>query len=77
MATNIPPHNLKEIIEGCLALIENSEIEIDELMQIIPGPDFPTGGLIIGKDFIKQGYNKGRGSFKIRGEIEFVKSILN
>ena len=69
MATSIPPHNLGEIIDGTLALIENKEIKVKELMKHIPGPDFPTGGLIIGKDIIKQGYNKGRGSFKIRGEI--------
>ena len=69
MATSIPPHNLGEIIDGTLALIENKDIKIKELMKHIPGPDFPTGGVIIGKDIIKQGYNKGRGSFKIRGEI--------
>jgi len=69
MATSIPPHNLGEVIEGTLALIENKDIKIKELMKYIPGPDFPTGGVIIGKDIIKQGYNKGRGSFKIRGEI--------
>ncbi len=70
MATSIPPHNLKEIINGTIAYINNKEITIGQLMKHIPGPDFPTGGLIIGKDIIKQGYNKGRGSFKIRGVIE-------
>ncbi len=70
MATSIPPHNLGEIINGTLALIENKDIKIKELMKHIPGPDFPTGGVIIGKDIIKQGYNSGRGSFKIRGEIK-------
>ena len=69
MATSIPPHNLGEIIDGTLALIENKEIKIKELMKLIPGPDFPTGGVIIGKAIIKDGYNTGRGSFKIRGEI--------
>jgi DNA gyrase subunit A len=69
MATSIPPHNLGEIIDGTLALIDNKEIKIKELMKHIPGPDFPTGGVIIGKDIIKQGYNNGRGSFKIRGEV--------
>ncbi len=69
MATSIPPHNLGEIIDGTLALIDNKDIKIKDLMKHIPGPDFPTGGVIIGKDIIKQGYNKGRGSFKIRGEI--------
>ena len=69
MATSIPPHNLGEIINGTLALIDNKDVKIKDLMKHIPGPDFPTGGIIIGKDIIKQGYNKGRGSFKIRGEI--------
>ena len=76
MATSIPPHNLGEIINGTLALIENKDIKIKELMKHIPGPDFPTGGLIIGKEFIKQGYNTGRGSFKIRGEIN-IESLKN
>ncbi len=71
MATSIPPHNLGEIINATIALINNKEITISQLMKHVPGPDFPTGGVIIGKDIIKQGYNKGRGSFKIRGEIEF------
>jgi len=70
MATSIPPHNLGEIIDATTAYIENKDITISQLMKHIPGPDFPTGGLIIGKDIIKQGYNKGRGSFKIRGEID-------
>jgi len=76
MATSIPPHNLGEIINGTLALIENKDIKIKELMKHIPGPDFPTGGVIIGKDIIKQGYNTGRGSFKIRGEIS-TESLKN
>ncbi len=71
MATSIPPHNLGEIIDATIAYINNKEITISQLMKHVPGPDFPTGGIIIGKDIIKQGYNKGRGSFKIRGEIEF------
>ena len=71
MATSIPPHNLGEIINATIAFINNKEITISQLMKHVPGPDFPTGGVIIGKDIIKQGYNKGRGSFKIRGEIEF------
>jgi DNA gyrase subunit A len=70
MATSIPPHNLGEIINATSAYIQNKDITIGQLMKFVPGPDFPTGGLIIGKDIIKQGYNKGRGSFKIRGEIE-------
>ncbi len=76
MATSIPPHNLGEVINGTLALIENKDIKIKDLMKHIPGPDFPTGGVIIGKDIIKQGYNKGRGSFKIRGEIS-IESLKN
>ncbi len=71
MATSIPPHNLGEVINATIAFINNKEITIAQLMKYLPGPDFPTGGVIIGKDIIKQGYNKGRGSFKIRGEIEF------
>ncbi len=69
MATSIPPHNLGEIINGTLALIENKDIKLNELMKHIPGPDFPTGGTIIGKNIIKEGYKVGRGSFKIRGNI--------
>ena len=76
MATSIPPHNLGEIVDGTLALIENKDIKIKELMKHIPGPDFPTGGVIIGKDIIKQGYNNGRGSFKIRGAIS-AESLKN
>mgnify|MGYP001335658110 CR=1 FL=1 len=70
MATSIPPHNLGEVIDGTINYIKNKDITISQLMKYIPGPDFPTGGVIIGKDIIKQGYNKGRGSFKIRGEID-------
>ncbi len=69
MATSIPPHNLSEVINATLALINNKDIKINELMKHIPGPDFPTGGTIIGKDIIKTGYKTGRGSFKIRGDI--------
>ena len=76
MATSIPPHNLGEVIDGTLALITNRDIKLKDLMKHIPGPDFPTGGVIIGKDIIKQGYNKGRGSFKIRGEIS-IESLKN
>ena len=76
MATSIPPHNLGEIINGTLALIENKDIKINQLMKHIPGPDFPTGGIIIGKNIIKEGYKNGRGSFKIRGEIK-VENLKN
>jgi len=70
MATSIPPHNLGEIIDATIAFINNKEITISQLMKKVPGPDFPTGGIIIGRENLKQGYNKGRGSIKIRGEIE-------
>ena len=70
MATNIPPHNLGEVIDGTLKYIDNNDITIKELMKSIPGPDFPTGGIIIGKQDIVPGYEKGRGSIKIRGEVE-------
>ena len=77
MATSIPPHNLGEIINGTLALINNKEIKVSELMKHIPGPDFPTGGIIIGKSIIKEGYKTGRGSFKIRGEIKIEQTKNN
>jgi DNA gyrase subunit A len=70
MATNIPPHNLGEVIDGTLQYIDNNEISIKELMKFIPGPDFPTGGIIIGQNDIIPGYEKGRGSIKIRGGVE-------
>ena len=76
MATSIPPHNLGEIINGTLALIQNKDIKINELMKHIPGPDFPTGGIIIGKDIIKLGYKSGRGSFKIRGDVK-IENLKN
>ncbi len=76
MATSIPPHNLGEVVNASLALIKNKDIKINELMKHIPGPDFPTGGVIIGKDIIKQGYKTGRGSFKIRGDIS-VENLKN
>jgi DNA gyrase subunit A len=67
MATNIPPHNLSEVIDGCVALMDNPAIELPELMQIIPGPDFPTGAMILGRSGIKQAYETGRGSVIMRG----------
>lgn len=66
MATNIPPHNLGEVIDGCLALIDNPEVSIDELMQHIPGPDFPTAGLINGRQGIIEAYRTGRGRIYMR-----------
>ncbi|MCZ8179686.1 MAG: DNA gyrase subunit A [Rhizobium sp.] len=67
MATNIPPHNLVEVLDGCTALIDNPAIELPELMQIIPGPDFPTGAMILGRSGIKSAYETGRGSVVMRG----------
>ena len=66
MATNIPPHNLGEIIDGCVAYIDNPDIDVIELMQYIKGPDFPTGGIILGNSGIKKAYETGRGSITIR-----------
>lgn len=68
MATNIPPHNLSEVIDGCVAYIDNPEIDILGLMQHIKGPDFPTGGIILGNKGIKQAYETGRGSITIRSK---------
>ncbi|WP_017939349.1 DNA gyrase subunit A [Zestomonas thermotolerans] len=70
MATNIPPHNLGEVIDGCLALIENPELSVDELMQYIPGPDFPTAGIINGRAGIVEAYRTGRGRIYIRARAE-------
>jgi DNA gyrase subunit A len=70
MATNIPPHNLTEVVKGCLALIENSDITIDELMEYIPGPDFPTGAIINGKAGIIQAYRTGRGRIYQRAKAD-------
>jgi len=71
MATNIPPHNLGEVIDACLAYIDNPEIELDELIQHMPGPDFPTGGLILGRGGIREAYRTGRGSLAIRARVKF------
>lgn len=71
MATNIPPHNLREVIDGCLALIANPEMPVDELMQFIPGPDFPTHGIINGRAGIVEAYRTGRGRVHIRARAEF------
>ncbi|MEZ4310407.1 MAG: DNA gyrase subunit A [Polyangiaceae bacterium] len=74
MATNIPPHNLGEIIDATVALIKNPEMPIEELMLHVPGPDFPTGGLIYGKSGIDQAYRTGRGSIVMRGKAEIEKT---
>ena len=70
MATNIPPHNLKEVINGVQALIDNPDIDIDELIKIIPAPDYPTGGIIMGRTAIKHAYKTGRGGILVRGRAE-------
>ena len=70
MATNIPPHNLSEVIDGCVAYIDNPEIDTDGLMQYIKGPDFPTGGIILGNSGIKKAYETGRGTITIRSKAE-------
>jgi len=69
MATNIPPHNLGEVIDACIALMENPSLSIDELINIIPGPDFPTGGIILGRQGIRAAYHLGRGSIVMRGKV--------
>jgi DNA gyrase subunit A len=69
MATNIPPHNLGEVIDGCVALIDNPALELEEVMEIIPGPDFPTGGIILGRAGINSAYSTGRGSVIMRGRV--------
>ena len=70
MATNIPPHNLAEVIDGTIAMIDNPEITVDELMEYIPAPDFPTGGLIMGRSGIKKAYQTGQGKIVIRSKCE-------
>lgn len=70
MATNIPPHHLGETIDGVLALAENPAVTTEELMEIIPGPDFPTGGIILGRSGIRRAYETGRGSLLVRGKVE-------
>ena len=67
MATNIPPHNLNEVVDGLIALIDNSELPDEKLLKLIPGPDFPTGGVIMGTDGIREAYLTGRGSIIVRG----------
>jgi DNA gyrase subunit A len=71
MATNIPTHNLGEVIAACCAYIDNPNISIDELMALVPGPDFPTGGVILGRAGIREGYHTGRGSILLRGRVHF------
>lgn len=72
MATNIPPHNLGEVIDACVAYIDNPDIDVNGLMQYIKGPDFPTGGIILGNSGIKKAYETGKGSITIRSRAEIV-----
>lgn len=76
MATNIPPHNLGEVIDGCVALIDNPAITLDEMIKIIPGPDFPTGGIILGRSGIRSAYETGRGSLIMRAKVD-IEDIRN
>ncbi|NWG24763.1 MAG: DNA gyrase subunit A, partial [Pseudorhodoplanes sp.] len=71
MATNIPPHNLGEVIDACMALIDDPALTVDDLIAIVPGPDFPTGGIILGRAGIRSAYESGRGSIVMRGKVEF------
>jgi DNA gyrase subunit A len=71
MATNIPPHNLGEIVDACIALMNDPALGIDDLMNIVPGPDFPTGGIILGRQGIRAAYHLGRGSIIMRGKVGF------
>lgn len=72
MATNIPPHNLGEVIDGCIAYIDNPDVTVSQLMEFIKGPDFPTYGVILGNSGIKKAYETGRGTITIRGRVEIV-----
>src|SRR5260370_38086782 len=71
MATNIPPHNLGELIDACVALIDDPALSIEDLIKIVPGPDFPTGATILGRQGIRAAYHLGRGSLGIRGKAAF------
>lgn len=76
MATNIPPHQLGEVIDGVIKIIENPDVEIEELIEIIKGPDFPTGGLILGREGIRKAYQTGKGSITIRAKA-FIEEMNN
>ena len=71
MATNIPPHNLTEVVDGCLALLQNPQMDVEQLIEIIPAPDFPTAGFIYGTAGVKEGYRTGRGRVVMRGRTHF------
>ena len=77
MATNIPPHNLGEVIDGCIHMIDNPDCTLDDLMEFIKGPDFPTGGLILGRSGIRSAYHTGRGRVVMRAKTEIEEMTLN
>lgn len=74
MATNIPPHNLKEVIKGCIDVIDNPDITLDDLMKDVKGPDFPTGAIILGNSGIRKAYETGKGTITIRSKVEIVEN---
>ncbi|EJF77614.1 DNA gyrase subunit A [Bartonella birtlesii] len=76
MATNIPPHNLGEVVDGCIALIDDPNITLDKIVEIIPGPDFPTGGIILGHSGVRSAYETGRGSIILRAKVD-IEEIRN
>ncbi len=76
MATNIPPHNLAECLNACIAMLDNPEIEVEDIMQYIPAPDYPTGGVLMGGSGIKQAYKTGKGGFVLRAKTE-IEELLN
>ena len=76
MATNIPPHNLAECLNACIAMLENPEIEVEDIMQYIPAPDYPTGGVLMGGSGIKQAYKTGKGGFVLRAKTE-IEELAN
>ena len=71
MATSIPPHNLTEVCQAAMVLIDNPQAGVDELMEVLPGPDFPTGGIICGRGGIRQGYHTGRATLRLRARTHF------
>ena len=77
MATNIPPHNPGEVVRACKALIDNPELSLEELMEIIPGPDFPTAALIMGRSGIREAFKSGRGSIIMRSRAEIIQTGKN
>ena len=72
MATNIPPHNLREVIGALNLLMDNPDVTTNELMEVLPGPDFPTGGLVMGKSGIRRAYETGKGTITVRAKVEIT-----